>query len=137
MRLAMPHPLHDSLLGFPAGDGRAGRLYSLPWIEKVGFGPVGRLPVSLRIVLESLLRNCDAAKIKEEDVHRLASWRPDGARTEEVPFVVARIVLQDFTGVPLLVDLATMRSTVEQINHNPQLIEPLIPMDLIVDHSVQ
>ncbi|NOT53217.1 MAG: aconitate hydratase AcnA, partial [Deltaproteobacteria bacterium] len=99
--------------------------------------PVSKLPVSIRIVLESVLRNCDGKKITEADVRTLANWAPNAERTEEIPFVVARIILQDFTGVPLLVDLAAMRSTVAALGKNPQVIEPLVPVDLVVDHSVQ
>src|SRR5437660_12378603 len=100
----------NALQSFTFGPGRTGRFYSLPQLEKVGVGPISRLPVSLRIVLESVLRNCDGKKITEEDVRALANWRATAERTQEVPFVVARILLQDFTGVPLLVDLAAMRS---------------------------
>src|SRR5207249_8692018 len=104
---------------------------------KAGVGRVSRLPVSLRIVLESLLRNVDGRRVREKDVVELANWRPNAERTAEIPFVVARIVLQDFTGVPLLVDLAAMRSAVERLGRNPRMIEPLVPVDLVVDHSVQ
>ena len=103
---------------FPLGGGGSGRLYSLPRLqERVGPGSLSlsRLPVSLRIVLESLVRNCDGQRVKEEDVRALAAWTPRAERTAEVPFVVARIVLQDFTGVPLLVDLAAMRSAVARL----------------------
>src|SRR5262249_56647021 len=100
-------------------------------------GSVGRLPVSLRIVLESLVRHADGRRIRAEDVERLARWKPDAARTEEIPFIVARILLQDFTGVPLLVDLAAMRSAVARMGREPGLIEPLVPVDLVIDHSVQ
>jgi len=122
---------------FPLGGGGSGLLYALPRLEKEGFGPLGRLPVSLRIVLESLVRNCDGRRVKEEDVRALASWKPRAERTAEVPFVVARIVLQDFTGVPLLVDLAAMRSAVSRLGRDPKVIEPLVPVALVVDHSVQ
>ena len=122
---------------FPLGGGGSGQLYALPRLEKQGFGPLGRLPVSLRIVLESLVRNCDGKRVKEEDVRALASWKPRAERTAEVPFVVARIVLQDFTGVPLLVDLAAMRSAVSRLGRDPKVIEPLVPVALVVDHSVQ
>ena len=108
---------------FPLGGGGRGRLYSLPLLQE-RVGPVSRLPVSLRIVLESLVRNCDGKRVKEEDVRTLASWKPRAERTAEVPFVVARIVLQDFTGVPLLVDLAAMRSAVQRLKHDPAVIEP-------------
>ncbi len=131
-----PDPL-GTLQSFPLGPGGAGRYYSLPELDKKGFGRVSRLPVSLRIVLESLLRNLDGVKIKEEDVRALAAWKPGAERTAEIPFVVARIVLQDFTGVPLLVDLAAMRSAVARLRKDPKVIEPLVPVALVVDHSVQ
>ncbi|GHB96475.1 aconitate hydratase AcnA [Cerasicoccus arenae] len=115
----------------------AGVYYSLPELEKKGVGPVSKLPVSIRIVLESVLRNCGSAGITEGDVKRLANWNAASPALEEVPFVVSRIVLQDFTGVPLLVDLAAMRDAVAELNQDPQIIEPLVPVDLVVDHSVQ
>ena len=98
---------------------------------------MSKLPVSIRIVLESVLRNCDGSRVTAENVRALANWQPNGERTEEIPFVVARIVLQDFTGVPLLVDLAAMRSAAARMGKNPKIIEPLVPVDLVVDHSVQ
>src|SRR6187397_1382768 len=133
----MNHNFLNSRLEFTAGDGKKGYFYSLPQLEKEGLGKISRLPVSIRIVLESVLRNCDGKKIQEKDVRALASWRPVEERIEEIPFVVARIVLQDFTGVPLLVDLAAMRSAVQRMGKNPAMIEPLVPVDLVVDHSVQ
>ncbi|MEO0794600.1 MAG: aconitate hydratase AcnA [Verrucomicrobiota bacterium] len=114
-----------------------GVYYSLPALESSQVGPISKLPVSIRIVLESVLRNCGSAGITEEDVKRLANWNAEKPASEEVPFVVSRIVLQDFTGVPLLVDLAAMRDAVAELNGDPQLIEPLVPVDLVVDHSVQ
>jgi aconitate hydratase len=122
---------------FPLGAGGTGSFYSLPDLERDGAPGVSRLPVSIRIVLESLLRNCDGKRVKEDDVRALAAWKPKAERTAEVPFVVARIVLQDFTGVPLLVDLAAMRSAVGGLGGDPKLIEPLVPVALVVDHSVQ
>jgi aconitate hydratase len=122
---------------FPLPGGGSGQLFSLPDLEKKGFGRLSRLPVSLRIVLESLVRNLDGVKIKEEDVRALAGWRPNAERIAEIPFVVARIVLQDFTGVPLLVDLAAMRSASKRLRKDPKIIEPLVPVALVVDHSVQ
>ncbi len=119
------------------GNGRRGRYYSLPALEEAGVGPIRRLPVSIRLVLESVLRNCDGSRVTEEDVRALAGWKASSPRTEEIPFVVARIVLQDFTGVPLLVDLAAMRSAVARLGRDPKVIEPLVPVDLVVDHSVQ
>jgi aconitate hydratase len=135
--MTTPHNLFDSLQSFDLGEGRQGRFYSLPALEKALGLPVSRLPVSLRIVLESVLRNYDGKKVSEQNVRELASWQPAAPRTAEIPFIVARIVLQDFTGVPLLVDLAAMRSAVAWLGKNPKLIEPLVPVDLVVDHSVQ
>jgi aconitate hydratase len=122
---------------FALGGGGKGAFFSLPQLEREGLGALSRLPVSLRIVLESLVRNCDGKRVKEDDVRALAAWKATGERTAEIPFVVARIVLQDFTGVPLLVDLAAMRSAVQRLRHDPAVIEPLVPVALVVDHSVQ
>ncbi len=127
----------QTLRSFDLGNGKEGSFYSLPALEKAGVGPISRLPVSIRLVLESVLRNCDGKRVSEAAVRALANWKPTEARTEEIPFVVARIVLQDFTGVPLLVDLAAMRSAVARLGKNPKIIEPLVPVDLVVDHSVQ
>jgi len=132
--MARPNPF-NTLQSFQAG-GRDHAFYSLPALGRAGF-KVERLPVSIRIVLESLLRNCDGLRVSEAAVRALASWVARAPRTEEVPFVVARIVLQDFTGVPLLVDLAAMRSAAVRLGRNPKVIEPLVPVDLVVDHSVQ
>ena len=129
--------LFDTLRTFDLGNGQQGALYSLPQLEANGVGPVSRLPVSIRLVLESVLRNCDGKRVLEQNVRALANWKPTAPRKEEIPFVVARIVLQDFTGVPLLVDLAAMRSALARLGRNPKLIEPLVPVDLVVDHSVQ
>jgi aconitate hydratase len=117
-------------------NGTARRFHSLPALAQAGLD-VSRLPVSIRLVLESLLRNCDGKRVTEHAVRALASWKAKSERTEEIPFVVARIVLQDFTGVPLLVDLAAMRSAVARVGKSPKMIEPLVPVDLVVDHSVQ
>ena len=133
----MSHNLYNSLQEFSLGNGRAGRFYSLPSLERQGIGAVSRLPVSLRIVLESLLRNFDGSRITEQDIQALSNWKATAPRTQEVPFVVARIVLQDFTGVPLLVDLAAMRSAVARMGGQPKRVEPLVPVDLVVDHSIQ
>ncbi|HEX7577402.1 MAG TPA: aconitate hydratase AcnA, partial [Verrucomicrobiae bacterium] len=131
------HNLFNSLQEFDLGNGKRGKLYSLPALESAGVGPVSKLPISIRLVLESVLRNCDGKKVHEANVKELANWKPTESRTAEIPFVVARIVLQDFTGVPLLVDLAAMRSAVARLGKNPKIIEPLVPVDLVVDHSVQ
>src|SRR5437016_3433239 len=119
------------------GKGREGSLYSLPALEEQGIGKISGLPVSIRIVLESVLRNCDGKKVRRKDVVTLAKWNAKKPANEEIPFVVARIVLQDFTGVPLVVDLAAMRSAVQRLDGDPKIIEPLVPVDLVVDHSVQ
>src|SRR5438128_8225986 len=114
-----------------------GQFYSLPGLEAAGLGAISRLPVSIRIVLESGLRNVDGKKISEDDVRTLAKWQARAERTEEIPFMVARVLLQDFTGVPLLVDLAAMRSAAARFEKDPRIIEPLVPVDLVIDHSVQ
>jgi len=126
-----------TLKKFEAGNGREGFLHSLPALEEQGVGKISRLPVSIRIVLESVLRNCDGKKVRRKDVEALAHWNAKKPANEEIPFVVARIVLQDFTGVPLVVDLAAMRSAVKRLGGDPKIIEPLVPVDLVVDHSVQ
>jgi aconitate hydratase len=133
----MTNNAFHTLQTFHAGAGRQGYLHSLPALEKAGVGPISRLPVSIRIVLESVLRNCDGKRVSEKDVKRLANWSAKSPANEEIPFVVARIVLQDFTGVPLLVDLAAMRSAVDRLGRDAKMIEPLVPVDLVVDHSVQ
>ena len=135
--MSTPHNLFGTLQSFDLGHGKTGKFYSLPALEKAGVGPVSKLPVSIRLVLESVLRNCDGLKVQEANVKELANWKPTEERTAEIPFVVARIVLQDFTGVPLLVDLAAMRTAVAKLGKNPKIIEPLVPVDLVVDHSVQ
>src|SRR5512138_3003300 len=122
---------------FEISAGRTGTLVSLPALEELGYGPVSRLPVALRIVLESLARNVDGHRVTEDDVRALAGWRPRAERTREIPFVVARVLLQDFTGVPLVVDLAAMRAAVARLGKDPLLIQPLVPVDLVIDHSVQ
>ena len=133
----MPQSPFNSLQTFNPGSAQSGKFYSLPQLEKEGIGPISKLPVSIRVVLESVLRNCDGKKITEDNVRALANWQPKQKRTEEVPFVVARVLLQDFTGVPLLVDLAAMRSAVARLNKNTEVIEPLVPVDLVIDHSIQ
>ena len=126
-----PNPF-NTLQSFDGGK----KFYSLPALEQAGFA-IARLPVSIRLVLEAVLRNCDGKRVLESNIRELAAWKPTEARTAEIPFVVARIVLQDFTGVPLLVDLAAMRSAAAKLGKNPKIIEPLVPVDLVVDHSVQ
>jgi len=128
----MPHNLHNTLQTF-----KHGKLYSLPALSRTLNLKLERLPVSIRVVLESVLRNCDGKKVTEEHVRQLAGWQPKAKRTEEIPFVVARVLLQDFTGVPLLCDLAAMRGVAQKMGKDPKVIEPLVPVDLVVDHSVQ
>src|SRR5215510_8642084 len=126
-----------TLRKFDAGKGREALFFSLPALGEQGIGKISRLPVSIRIVLESVLRNCDGEKVRRKDVETLANWNAKSPANAEIPFVVARIVLQDFTGVPLIVDLAAMRSAVQRLGRDAKIIEPLVPVDLVVDHSVQ
>ena len=133
----MPHNLKKTLKEFKINGGQTGQFHSLPQLGKELGVAIERLPVSIRIVLESVLRNCDGKKVTEEHVAQLANWKPNAERVDEIPFVVARVVLQDFTGVPLLADLAAMRNVAERMGKNPKKIEPLVPVDLVVDHSVQ
>ncbi len=134
----MTHNLFDARQIFKTGDGTDGIFYSLPQLEKEGVGKISRLPISIRIVLESVLRNFDGGKkVSMENIRKLAGWAAVSERIEEIPFVVARVILQDFTGVPLLVDLAAMRSAVQKLGKDVGVIEPLVPVDLVIDHSVQ
>ena len=132
----MSHNLFDSLQTFTYG-GKSGKYHSLPALEKAGLGKVSRLPVSLRVVLESALRNFDGKKITEAHVKNLVNWKPVAERSEEVPIVVARVLMQDMTGVPLVVDFAAMREAARKLGKNPEIIEPLCPAHLVIDHSVQ
>ena len=131
----MTHNTFGTLTSFKIGK-KTGQLYSLPLLGKALGVDVQKLPVSIRIVLESVLRNCDGKKVTESHVRELAGWKPNGKRENEIPFVVARVVLQDFTGVPLLADLAAMRAVAKKMGQSPKRIEPLVPVDLVVDHSV-
>ena len=133
----MPHNQFNNLKNLTLPNGGKIKFYSLPELEKMGFGKISRLPVCIRIVLESIVRNCDDKKITAAHVKQLAGWKPNATRKDEIPFIVARIILQDFTGIPLLADLAAMRSAAKRSGKNPNLIEPLVPVDLVVDHSVQ
>ncbi|MDP9124611.1 MAG: aconitate hydratase AcnA, partial [Pseudomonadota bacterium] len=128
-------PFAHALQTFKMPSGASGRFHSLPALT-AEFPRIARLPVSIRIVLEAVLRHCDGRRVTPEHVRELANWKPVAVRNEEIPFVVARVVLQDFTGVPLLCDLAAMRSEAARQNKNPKTIEPLVPVDLVVDHSV-
>src|ERR1700737_3681645 len=132
----MAHTLHKNLKEFHRGSG-PGKFSSLPQLGRSLNVKIAPLPVSIRIVLESVLRNFDGKKIAEEHIEQLANWKPNAARVDEIPFVVSRVVLQDFTGVPLLADIAAMRGVAKRTGKNPKSIEPLVPVDLVVDHSVQ
>ncbi|MBU9514488.1 aconitate hydratase AcnA [Burkholderia multivorans] len=132
----MAHNLHKTLKEFDSGSGK-GKFYSLPQLGKELKTKIERLPVSIRVALESVLRNYDGKKITEEHIAQLANWQPTAKRVDEIPFVVSRVVLQDFTGVPLLADIAAMRGVAQRTGKDPKKIEPLVPVDLVVDHSVQ
>src|SRR6187455_163066 len=131
----MTHAFATTLQTFKTRSGKTGSFYSLPELQKT-YPNVARLPVSMRIVLESVLRNCDGKKVTPEHVVEVAGWQANAPREDEIPFVVARVVLQDFTGVPLLADLAAMRTVAKEMGKNPKSIEPLVPVDLVVDHSI-
>ena len=133
----MPKDTFAALKDFRLASGETSRYYALAALEAAGLGRISRLPVSIRIVLEAVLRNCDGQKVTADHVRQLAAWQPNAERTAEIPFVVARIVLQDFTGVPLLCDLAAMRAVAQRFGKDPKIVEPLVPVDLVVDHSVQ
>jgi len=131
----MAHDPFKTLKSFKIGQ-QKGQFYSLPALGKSLGLNISELPVSIRIVLESVLRHCDGKKVTEQHVKTLAQWQPNAKREAEIPFVVARVVLQDFTGVPLLADLAAMREVARQTGKSAKSIEPLVPVDLVVDHSV-
>ena len=125
-----------ALQEFKLKSGNTGKYYSLAALEKAGLGKTSRMPVSLRVVLESVLRNCDGKRVTEDAVRALAAWKPNEPRTAEVPFVLARIMLQDMAGFPALNDFAAMRAEAMRQKFDPTRIEPLVPVDLVVDHSI-
>ena len=133
----MPHNLFKTFQDFDLGNNKKGKFYSLPMLEKQGVGPISKLPISIRIVLESVLRNCDGKKVREEDIRAVANWQPSGDRTAEIPFVVARVVLQDFTGVPCCwwIWPPCAPTAARNGQESRGLMEPLVPVDLVVDHS--
>src|SRR5688572_17919007 len=133
----MTTPLPSSLLAFSPRPGVQGRYHSLAALEAAGLGRVSRLPISLRVVLESLLRNCDGKRVTDAHVRALAGWQPNAERSTEIPFIVARILLQDLAGLPALNDFASLRAAARKLGKDPARIEPLVPVDLVVDHSVQ
>ena len=118
------------------GGGKTGRIFSLPALEAAGAGRISRLPISLRIVLESLLRNCNGSTVLEEQVHELARWQPNGERTSEIPFVVGRVVLNCAAGIPLLGDLTALRDAMKRRGLPPGLVEPKVPLDMTLDHTL-
>ena len=133
----MFHNTLHTLKEFKVSGSKKGKFFSLPALGEALGVNVSRLPVSIRIVLESVLRHCDGKKVTEAHIRELINWKPVAERTNEIPFVVSRVILQDFTGVPLLADLAAMRGVAEKMGKNPKNIEPLVKVDLVVDHSVQ
>ncbi|MBE8158351.1 MAG: aconitate hydratase AcnA, partial [Betaproteobacteria bacterium] len=133
----MNNPFAQCKQTFRTASGGEKTFYSLPELQKILGADISRLPVCIRVVLESLLRNCDNKRISESHVRSLAGWKASGKREAEVPFVVARVILQDFTGVPLLADLAAMRDEAARRGKPAKSVEPLVPVDLVVDHSIQ
>ncbi|MYK20593.1 aconitate hydratase, partial [Candidatus Poribacteria bacterium] len=135
----MPRPAHNlfNTRRTLESGGQECTYYSLPALSEAGIGSIAKLPVSLRILLESLLRNYDGHQITETDVSNLANWNAQSPKAEEIPFKPARVVAQDFTGVPLVVDIAAMRSAVAALGGDARMIEPLVPVDLVIDPSIQ
>jgi aconitate hydratase len=129
--------LPETLRTFAPRPGEISRFHDISALDQAGLGDISRLPISLRVVLESLLRNCDGTRVSEAHVRDLAGWQPNAERTTEIPFIVARILLQDLAGLPALNDFAALRSAARKLGKNPDRIEPLVPVDLVVDHSVQ
>ncbi|MCW1294861.1 MAG: aconitase family protein, partial [Candidatus Parvarchaeum sp.] len=127
--------LQDTLSEFDL-NGKKIKYYSLPKLEESGYN-ISRLPFSVRIVLESLLRNVDGKSVKDKDVENIANWDPLNMNDNDVPFKVSRVLMQDFTGVPAVVDIAAIRDYVSKKGKDPAIVEPLMKVDLIIDHSVQ
>ncbi|MDP7174687.1 MAG: aconitase family protein, partial [SAR324 cluster bacterium] len=121
---------------FESGEGKSA-LYSLEKLQKDGIGPVDSLPFSIRILLEQALRNVDDFQVRPEDVTALANWNANKKSPKEIPFKPTRVILQDFTGVPAVVDLASLRSAMVAMNGDPSVINPRVPVDLVIDHSIQ
>ena len=126
----------DTLSDLPVGD-KNYKIYSLEKLEERYGVSISRLPFSIRILLENVLRNFDGETVTEQHVESLANWDPSNAEAKEIPYNPARVILQDFTGVPCVVDLAAMRSVVEKKGGDPSLVNPIVPVDLVIDHSVQ
>src|SRR6195256_2395371 len=117
--------------------GRTYQMFSLPALQRAGFPEIARLPFSLKILLENLLRHEDGRFVKSTDVEALARWDVKGATQKEISFAPARVLLQDFTGVPAVVDLAAMRDGIARLGGDPNRVNPLQPVELVIDHSVQ
>src|SRR5687768_8495327 len=133
----MTSPLHASCrIEADLAPGGKGQVYSLPLLEQSGAGKISRLPVSLRIVLESLLRNCDGRKVLEQHVRDLAGWQPVAPRTTEIPFVVGRIVLNCAAGIPLLGDLTALRGEIDRRGRAATVVGPKVPVDMTLDHTL-
>ncbi|MFN3742738.1 MAG: aconitate hydratase AcnA [Anaerolineales bacterium] len=124
---------HDTL----TIDGKTYTYYRLEALEKAGLTNLRRLPFSIRVLLEAALRQCNGREITEDDVRNIASWKPVDPSRPGIPFLPARVIMQDFTGVPAVVDLAAMRAAVARLGGDPKVINPLVPVDLVIDHSVQ
>ena len=133
----MANDIFKTLRDFTPSAGKAGRYHSLAVLETAGLGKISRLPRSIRVVLEALVRHCDGKLVTEEHVRNLAAWQANGKRTSEIPFIVVRIVLQDLIGFGTLNDLSAMRAAAERLGVSPSRIEPLVPVDVVVDHSVE
>ena len=133
----MAQDTFKTLRDFSPAPGKTGQYHSLAALEQAGLGKISRLPRSIRVVLEALVRQCDGKKITEEHVKALAAWQANGARVAEIPFIVVRIVLQDLIGFGTLNDLSAMRNAAARLGVAPSKIEPLVPVDVVVDHSVE
>ena len=133
----MANDTFKTLRDFTPSPGKKGHYHSLAALEAAGLGKISRLPRSIRVVLEALVRHCDGKLVTEEHVRALAAWQPNGKRTAEIPFIVVRIVLQDLIGFGTLNDLSAMRAAAERLGVSPSRIEPLVPVDVVVDHSVE
>ncbi|MEO1286308.1 MAG: aconitase family protein, partial [Chloroflexota bacterium] len=121
---------------FDTGNGDA-VIYRLSKLSEQGIGNIDSLPFSIKILLENALRNLDGTQFKEEDVHNIANWDANNHNPVEIPYRPARVILQDFTGVPAVVDLAALRSAMARLGGDPAKINPMVPVDLVIDHSVQ
>ena len=118
-------------------NGKTIDIHSLKRLENTGFSKIEKFPFSIKILLEAILRKIDGDQVKQSDLKAIANWDPQDKPSHEIPFTPARVLLQDFTGVPAVVDLAAMRSAMDRLGGDPNRINPLIPVDLVIDHSIQ